>query len=168
MRKNKKEKNVFLVKKAIVISAIEQLVLDRECGNCIHADESVCEFAGEITEHYKCHKHMFKDERIKMQKSEDLSKLPKWARSRILVLEQNNLSLKEQLDAIFEKSPTNVYVVDGLGKQYLPKNSQVTFILDGHNVSVMFRDDSIEINGMRPLEILPRAANSIYIKTKGF
>lgn len=102
---------------------------------------------------------------------EQFSKLPKWAQSEINRLKNNNKGLTEKLEQFNGQGETNTYLVDGMDKKPLPKNSHIDFMMGERNlnrVSVYVRSNGmVDINADSRLGhdvvILPRAANSFYI-----
>jgi hypothetical protein len=95
---------------------------------------------------------------------EDMNKLPKWAKSRIKVLEQNNASLEKQIRQIEGKEETNTYIQRGIDKKInLPTDWNVHFIVNGQPIVAIFREKTLELQGHASLHILPRASNSIEI-----
>jgi len=101
--------------------------------------------------------------------AENLDRLPKWAKQRILTLEANLEYSKQQVAQIGEKEETNIYIQQGLEKKtYLPKNSNVYFIVNGLPMSITFRGEKLELKGYEELKILPRAVNSIQISQENY
>jgi hypothetical protein len=105
-------------------------------------------------------------------KNEQLEKLPKWAQSDIKRLEGLTKTLEQRLSEFNGESETNTYLVDGLDKKPLMKNSQIEFTTGKNNnnrVTVYVRSNGVvDINTDsrmgHTMVILPRAANSFYIK----
>jgi len=98
---------------------------------------------------------------------EQFNKLPKWAQSEIRVLEMRNRDLKETLQEYEGKAETNTYLITGMDKTPLPNNAHVEFHSGQDVVSVYIQKDGtidVNANGSGEMVILPRAANSFYIK----
>ena len=96
--------------------------------------------------------------------AENLDRLPKWAKQRILTLEANLEYSKQQVAQIGEKEETNIYIQQGLEKKtYLPKNSNVYFIVNGLPMSITSRSGDLQLHGHTRLRIFPEASNSIKV-----
>jgi hypothetical protein len=101
----------------------------------------------------------------------NLDKLPKWAQTEVLRLENEVEFLQRKLDQVTGVADTNTFLLDGLNKKPLPMNSQVEFRVGDklqNKVSVYIRRDGfIDVNGDArdgsTFVILPRAANSFYL-----
>ena len=103
------------------------------------------------------------------KQTENLDRLPKWAKQRILTLEANLEYSKKQVAQIGGKEETNVHIKIGIGEKInLPKDSNICFILNGLPLSIMFRGEKLELKGYEELKILPRAVNSIQISQENY
>ena len=58
---------------------------------------------------------------------EKIEKLPKWARKKIQILENNNKYLEEVLSQFEGREQTNTFIGNGLKLNPLPKNAQIVF-----------------------------------------
>lgn len=103
---------------------------------------------------------------------EQLEKLPKWAQSEIKSLEMYKKSLEQRIMQFGGEAETNTYIREGLDRMPIQNNAQVEF-QTGHNnlntVTVYVRKDGdIDVNTDsrmgHTMVIMPRAANSFYIK----
>lgn len=103
--------------------------------------------------------------------AENLDKLPKWAKNKIISLQNKNYSLEKELSEFNGFSKTNTYISVGIDKKPLPNNSNIQFKLDENqlnNVSVYIRKDGLlDINTDsrcgKTMVIIPRAANAFFI-----
>ena len=96
---------------------------------------------------------------------EQLKKLPKWAQEHIAVLEQNLSRRNKQIAEMLGESPSDVKFFDSGTYRSLPSRSTVDFFLrPNFNVSCSVVDGELRIYGSSAIQILPRAANSVYIK----
>jgi hypothetical protein len=103
----------------------------------------------------------------------DISKLPKWAQDEITSLTDRVEVLKGKLEYVTGLSDTNTFIMDGINKIPLPKNSVIDFRIGDNQqnkVSVYIRKEGvIDINTDArdgSMVIMPRAANSFYIDFK--
>ena len=109
--------------------------------------------------------------------AEQIAKLPKWAQSRISVLEAN-LAYERAENAVISAGESNTWIEANeptFGTRiYLPPNAMVCFKLrNGDEVSAYVRRDSrddhcgkLDINSKSgSILVEPRAANSVYITT---
>ena len=109
---------------------------------------------------------------------EDVTKLPKWAQSKIRVLEDNIAHLKKQIGQIFEPATTSIRWGINLqtgddGIHGLPDDSPIKFYLtndgkDRRYIQIMLSKDKeyISIMGSRGISILPASGNYIFIALK--
>jgi len=103
----------------------------------------------------------------------DISKLPKWAQDEITSLTNKVEFLQERLKEVTGVKDTNTFIMDGINKIPLPKNSVIDFRVGDkqqNKVSVYIRREGvIDINTDArdgSMVIMPRAANSFYIDFK--
>ncbi len=107
---------------------------------------------------------------------QDINKLPKWAQMEMKRLQNEVEFLKSKLNQVMgtdtNSTDTNTFLVDGLSKKPLPKNSVIDFNVGDNlqnKISVYIRRDGfIDVNADArdgsTFVILPRAANSFYLK----
>lgn len=104
----------------------------------------------------------------------NIDKLPKWAQTEIIRMENEIEFLTKKLEQVSGVAETNTFILDGLIAKPLPKNSHIEFRLKDkygnleNKVSVMIRrDGNIDINAVSrdgsAFVVMPRASNSLYV-----
>lgn len=96
------------------------------------------------------------------------ARLPKWAKNEIERLNANIEYYKKQVQEIKGEKDTNVFIVEGLTKRPLPKNSHIEFRL-GKNwsdkVDINIEEDCIQIY-LDDVIVIPSASNHLYLKRR--
>lgn len=104
---------------------------------------------------------------------EKFKKLPKWAQDQIKILANENDNLKKLLKEFNgDSGQTNTAIRNGLNSSPLPNNAHIEFLTGPkllNRVSVYVRNDGdIDVNTDsrcgETMVVMPRAANSFYIK----
>lgn len=101
----------------------------------------------------------------------DVTNLPKWAQSRISVLERNVEHWKAKAYQASVEGDTDTYLepysdMHSQG-QPLPEGSTVRFRMGegiGHYIDVRKRDDIIEVHSGERLGVLPQSSNYLYLQ----
>lgn len=100
--------------------------------------------------------------------SEQLEKLPKWAKSEIIRLSNNNTNLESKISEMLGNSDTNTFIIDGLYEKPLINNAIVKFKTNKNSATVYVeKNGKIYVNtdsrtGKRMI-ILPIATNCFNI-----
>ena len=98
--------------------------------------------------------------------TEDISRLPVWARNRIQKLESDVQYLEQQLAQVEGTEATNVYLIRGMQQAPLPMHSGVRFkIGDGEGVDCYIDREygRVRIGGHNRITVHPAAANVVYV-----
>ena len=96
----------------------------------------------------------------------DLSKLPKWAQSKIATLQADLDRAHRLLDEVHGNADTNTTMVDfGVDKEFgLLNNARIRFAFASNRyVDCRIIDGRLDVCGMGPLAITPSASNRIMI-----
>ena len=100
--------------------------------------------------------------------SHDVTKLPKWAQSRIQTAERNVADL--QRDAVAMHDGESEVVIERYGEDsiYLPPETTITFHVYGGKVDVRVRDEKLTVMGRGQsisdgLSIQPSSSNVLYV-----
>jgi len=95
---------------------------------------------------------------------EDITKLPKWAQRKILLLERQVDSLGHRLKQWEGEEETNVVYLDGINSEYpLPKDKTIRFYNDNEWIDVRVKGGGIHVMGQRRLAIFPQMTNVVDI-----
>lgn len=99
--------------------------------------------------------------------TEDVTKLPKWAQTKIHVLEMRLAEARAE-NAQISAGATDTFVdtrIDGVPTKYLPNGTEVTFAVgrDRSQIRVRREHDVLLINGDDTLAVMPWAANMIKV-----
>ncbi len=95
---------------------------------------------------------------------EKIKHLPKWAQYEFKKMENKIKRLEKTINAFCGKQETNIYIQESLTKHPLPKNSCIKFILPNNTIDIDIQQDTIRIIALNEIAIIPRAANSVYIR----
>jgi hypothetical protein len=105
------------------------------------------------------------------QTVEDISRLPKWAQTKIRVLEmrlEESAARIRQIDGLEE---TNVFMDGGMGEdRRLPKDTRILFKLPGRMSSLYCRIDKGRLyvqSAGASVRIAPASANSFHVEVQG-
>ena len=98
-----------------------------------------------------------------MEKTRDISKLPKWVRQRLDVAEIQIKECDKRLSELAGDSETDVYYRVGVEEKPLPKGSRIRFSLSEGYIDCNVADDKVEICASERLIIQPRAANVVEV-----
>lgn len=93
-------------------------------------------------------------------------RLPLWAQRELNVLKQNVGIARRELNDLYGRNPTNVYINDYPDKNPLPNNAKIFFVFGeryGEKIEAYIVDNHLEIYG-DDIQILPRANNHVCIK----
>lgn len=104
--------------------------------------------------------------------TKQFEKLPKWAQSEIKVLQNAKKTLERQLSEINGTSETNTYLLEGLSSKPLINNACIDFRTGEKNLNSVrvyvnrygFVDFNCDSRAGKEMVLMPRAANSFYIK----
>jgi hypothetical protein len=95
---------------------------------------------------------------------EDITKLPKWAQSRIRIAESKIAETHRLLQRVH---PTNIKIQQSYDEApiYLPADKPVTFSLPTGDISVSIKGNGLEVySHCNSLSIRPRVSNVVTIK----
>jgi hypothetical protein len=100
---------------------------------------------------------------------EQFDRLPKNVQQELKSLYEKVNSLENHVNEINGQKDTNVFLLEGLSKRPLPKDSHIELFDDNQNsISVCLREEGIYLNAHSPLglalSILPRACNAFLIR----
>jgi hypothetical protein len=102
---------------------------------------------------------------------EEIEKLPKWAVSKINILQMRATEYKNELNRINENAPSNTIVgfrsriSEDEQTTYLKNGQLITFILNSEDyVTGMVRDGVLDINGSSSLITVHKVSNHFEIK----
>lgn len=109
--------------------------------------------------------------------TENLNRLPKWARARVELAEREAKHWKylAYTSAGADPEKTNVLVQEGMERRGLPKDSRIEFVLPGGNpdrratLMVHLEEDHLVVmgyNGGNTIKIHPRAANVVWVEVE--
>ena len=97
---------------------------------------------------------------------EEMKKLPKWAQSKVKVLMSNLIFKEKQLDEMFGKKETNIFMDRYHEEKPLLKDSTITFKLSENERDIIdcrIDDNSLRVSGYLTLMVIPEASNVVRI-----
>lgn len=100
---------------------------------------------------------------------EEVAKLPKWAQSKVNVLQMRLRESKEELTRIKANKPSDTIVGfksshEKEPVQYLKNGQLITFMINNNYFMVKVKNNSLDIMGNISILIIPKASNTCEIK----
>jgi|SRR5690348_578041 len=99
--------------------------------------------------------------------TEEIIKLPKWARNKIIALQSDLQYYQNKIEDILGEHETNTFFRLGTTDQPLPLDSRIKFKLKDGNIECFLENDHLEILANyyeKDFVILPKIENVIILK----
>jgi hypothetical protein len=99
-----------------------------------------------------------------MKNEQDITKLPRWAQSRIQVAEMRLKEAQTRIDQINGMADTDTFIAEYPDMRPLPKDSNIRFMLDKRKwINVRIRAGRVLVMGSYAIDLRPESANTLSV-----